>query len=436
MAEAGDPGGTPAVVAVDMGYGHLRAGQPLADRLGVPLLELDRPPLAGAEEQQQWQRVRWFHESTSRWSQLPMVGGAFRALLGAVTHIPQLYPRRDLSSPTAGTRYLARLTAGGLGRELVQYLVDHDAPLLTTFYAPAVVADHLGFPRVFCVVTDTDINRVWAPIEPARSRATYLAPSRRVVDRLKAYGVSPERIILTGFPLPHELLGGPDLEVARRNLAARLVRLDPRRSFLGESQDLVERTVGPLPSAEKGRAVTLTFAVGGAGAQAELAEQFLPSLRDLLQTARLRVVLIAGRRPEVAATFREAIETSELGEQLGRGIEILHAPAWTDYYRAMSTCLAETDLLWTKPSEMTFYAALGIPLVFSWPVGVHERYNRRWALESGAGLKQREVRHAGDWIAEWLEEGTLAAAAWSGFLRLPKQGLYRILDAVAGGGGR
>ena len=55
-------------------------------------------------------------------------------------------------------------------------------------------------------------------------------------------------------------------------------------------------------------------------------------------------------------------------------------------------------------------------------------------MESGAGIKQRDPRFAGEWIAEWLGSGTLAAAAWSGFLRLPKFGLYRILQAVAPGG--
>jgi hypothetical protein len=65
-------------------------------------------------------------------------------------------------------------------------------------------------------------------------------------------------------------------------------------------------------------------------------------------------------------------------------------------------------------------------------VGAQERYNRRWAVESGAGIKQRDPRFAGEWIAEWLSSGTLAAAAWSGFLRLPKFGLYRILAAFGG----
>jgi hypothetical protein len=91
--------------------------------------------------------------------------------------------------------------------------------------------------------------------------------------------------------------------------------------------------------------------------------------------------------------------------------------------------LAEADILWTKPSEMTFFAALGLPLVLAPAVGAQESYNRRWAVESGAGLAQRDPRFAGEWLAEWLADGTLAGAAWNGFTRLPKRGLFRILRA-------
>lgn len=38
-------------------------------------------------------------------------------------------------------------------------------------------------------------------------------------------------------------------------------------------------------------------------------------------------------------------------------------------------------------------------------------------------------------MREWLNEGTLAAA-WYGFLRMPKLGLYQIVERVAGRGSR
>lgn len=44
------------------------------------------------------------------------------------------------------------------------------------------------------------------------------------------------------------------------------------------------------------------------------------------------------------------------------------------------------------------------------PVGVHERVNRRWVRESGAGVKQRDPRFAGEWLADMLDDGALAAA--------------------------
>jgi len=76
--------------------------------------------------------------------------------------------------------------------------------------------------------------------------------------------------------------------------------------------------------------------------------------------------------------------------------------------------------------------ALAIAFVSAPPVGVHERYNRRWIREQGAGLKQRDPRYANQWLEEWLDDGLLGGAAWSGFMRLPKFGLYRILRLVSG----
>jgi hypothetical protein len=53
--------------------------------------------------------------------------------------------------------------------------------------------------------------------------------------------------------------------------------------------------------------------------------------------------------------------------------------------------------------------------------------------KTARGLKQRDPLHAAYWLREWLNEGTLAAAAWYGFLRMPKFGLYQVLERVGGG---
>lgn len=428
---AGRAATAPLVVAAEMGYGHLRAALPIAEALGVPVAQADRPPLAGPAEQAQWERVRGAYEFTSRLSQLPLAGGPLRWALERVTGIPGRYAERDLTGPTGGLRLVERLARRGLGEGLVATLRESGAPLITTFYVPALVADRADLQNdLWCVVTDTDANRVWAPIDAARTRLRYLVPTPEVGRRLRQFGVPSARIHFTGFPLPHGLVGGPAYPTLRRNLAARLVRLDPTRAFRREVGGDVAAFLGPLPAEEEGRPPLLTFAIGGAGAQAELARQFLPSLRPAVVEGRLRLALVAGVRAPARDALSAAVDHARLGGHLGRGVEVLYEPALATYLARMNELLARTDVLWTKPSELSFYAALGLPIICAPPVGVHERRNRRWVRESGAGVKQRAPERAGAWLLDLVAEGQLAAAAWSGYVRLPKGGLYRILEAV------
>ncbi len=424
----------PITCAIAMGYGHLRPAHALSELLGEPYLEVDRPPLAGPEEQKLWARTRTLYEGLTRLSQTPYAGGPLRYLLDGITAIPHLHPYRDLSAPTGGAQTLRWLAEKhGLGRGLVDTLRQSGRPLLTTFFAPAVIADLMGCEDVHCVVTDSDVNRIWAPLDTAKGKVRYFAPSQRVVRRLQAYGVPADRIEYSGFPLPHALLGGPELPTARANLAARLVRLDPQNAFRSSFRDELSQFLrAPLPAAQEGRPPHVTFAVGGAGAQQDLPARFLPSMAPALREGRLRLTLVAGVRAEVRDRFARWIEQS--GLEPGKHVDVLFEPEVNDYFVKFNQLLAGTDVLWTKPSEISFFAALGLPMVFSWPVGVHEQYNRRWVIEAGAGVKQRDPRFAAEWLADLLADGTLAAAAWSGFMRLPKFGLYKILErfGVAG----
>jgi hypothetical protein len=424
----------PLLVAIDMGYGHLRPAAALGALLGAPVQEMDKPPTGDAQDELYWRRARKLYEPLTRWSQLPVVGGPAQALLDTITHIPPLYPERDLSAATVGTDALVRAAKAGLSRQLAQQLREGGAPLLTTFYAAAVLSELHGAERVSCVVTDSDVNRVWAPVDGQKSRIVYFAPAHHTARRLRAYGVRAENVLVTGYPLPHELLGGPELTVARKNLAARLVRLDHRGEWLDAHAAEVERALGPLPAQERGRPPRLVFAVGGAGAQVGMVKAFLPSLRRLLEEGKLRLTLVAGRRPEVAARLREHLAAAGLEEGPRDGargsVEVLQRPDAWSYFEAFNQLLAETDVLWSKPSEITFFAALGLPLLVSPPVGVHEACNRRWAEEWGAALPQGEPSHAGEWLLDWLEDGVLAACAWAGFRHLPNKGLYKIAEAV------
>jgi hypothetical protein len=150
----------PIVVAVEMGFGHLRAADAVARALGRPLFHADRAPLADAGEQALWDRTRRHYERLSRWSSVPGLGLPFRALLDSITHIPELHPARDLSRPTVSTSLLERLVARGLGRGMLAALEREGAPLFTTFFATALAADRHGATEVDCLVTDTDLARV------------------------------------------------------------------------------------------------------------------------------------------------------------------------------------------------------------------------------------------------------------------------------------
>jgi len=417
------PSATPAVVAVEMGYGHLRAARPLAQVLGTEMLRADAPPLADEGEAAVWRRVKTSYESLSRGADLPLVGPAFRRALDALTDIPRLSTNADLTGPTAGTRMLRRLAQRGLGRGVVESLRASGRPLVTTFYAAAIVAAEAGIERVTCVVTDVDVNRVWVPEDPRGPRIVYCVPSARTAIRLRRYGVPEERILRTGFPLPPSLLGGPGLPVLRANLAARLRRLDPREKFLNVMREDVEAELGALPPAA-GTAPLLVLAVGGAGAQVPFAKELLRHLRPEVEAGRVRVALVAGTRREVADGFRET--TAALG--ITDRVEIVAADDFDAYADAFDALIARADVLWTKPSELSFYAALGLPLLLAPHLGRHERCNRRWLRERDAAFDARHPERAARDLAGRIADGALARAAWLAFTRLPRLGTYRIAE--------
>jgi hypothetical protein len=409
----------PVVTAIDMGYGHLRAASPLADALGVPMLRMDLPPLAAGVDARLWWRTRAMYEPLTRWSQIGVMAAPLRALLDRITAIPD--GAIELSGPTAGTRWMERAARRGAGRALAAHLRATGAPLVSTFYAGPILAELHGAERLHCVVTDVDVNRIWAPPEPAASRIHYYVPAEATRRRLESYGVAAERIRVTGFPLPDELVGGRDMASLKRNLAARLARLDPNRTLADLPAEL-----GALP--RDGSAPLVTFAIGGAGAQVGVAIELVHALADSVRAGKVRLALVAGCRPDVARQLRRGVAGAGL---LGHsGVELSQERDVLVYLRGFNAILARTDVLWTKPSELTFFAALGLPLIAASPIGMHEQRNLRWALDAGAALPQRDPRSAADWLLGSLDDGTLAMAAWNGYRELPKLGLYEIVDTV------
>lgn len=414
----------PVVTALDMGYGHLRAAASVASACGAEVVEADRPPFASDSETALWGRARRWYEALSRGADAWYAPGA-RALLDLVTGIPAPGSQRDDSAPNLAARQLDRLVRAGMGARLAARLRETGEPLVATFYAHAVAAETHGAERVHLVVTDSDINRVWAPADARRSRIVFFAPAETAAARLVSYGVARERICVTGFPLPPELVGDDDA-IARESLAARIARLDPSGAFRAARRDELTRALGDVPA---GRAdpPTVVFAVGGAGAQSGVARILLSAWHRHLANDQLRLVLVAGTRRRVAERFERWLREAGVGPSA----RLLFEPDFRSYYRSFNETLASADVLWTKPSELTFYAALGLPLVLARPLGVHERRNRDLALTLGAGVNGRASRETALRLPSLLADGTLAAAAWSGFSRMPRDGARRIAEELA-----
>jgi hypothetical protein len=181
-----------------------------------------------------------------------------------------------------------------------------------------------------------------------------------VVQRLKAYGVPDDRIFLTGFPLPLELLGGPELPTLKADLGQRLFHLDPHRKFWQRHGVNVEHHLGAENcTIRSDRVLTITYSIGGAGAMKEIGARIARSLKDQIFSGQVRLILAAGTKPAVI-TYYEAL-CRDIGAP-PEGIRVISAPSAEEYFVRFNEALRTTDILWTKPSELSFYAALGIPI--------------------------------------------------------------------------
>jgi hypothetical protein len=422
------------VVTADMGLGHQRAAHSLAYLAPSGILVAGSPDLTDKDEARFWRRLTWTYETLSRARGLPFVGGAVFSLLDNLLHIPPFYPLRDLSKPSLNNYLVDHLIRQGLGRGLLERLRSQVLPLITTFYAPALVADYARYAPVFSVICDADLNRVWVPSNATRSRIQYFAPCGRVMRRLRQYGVPDERIFITGFPLPRANIGGPGMETLKSDLLARLSRLDPRERFMSVFGSTVQEMLGERPRpAPAGTRVTVTFAVGGAGAQTEIGMMLAQGLKPGILDGRFRLVLVAGVNPLVEQVFQAIVTHVGLGPALGDGVRIVRGENKPEYFDRFDALMRETDILWTKPSELSFYSGLGIPIVMAPPIGSQEGKNMRWLMDKGAALPQYTPRQALEWLSDMLRDGVLAEKAFSGFIKTRKLGIYKIEEVLRTG---
>lgn len=416
------------VMSADMGYGHQRAVFPLQFIANGGLITAGKNDDSSEKEQKQWARLLNVYESFSRAHGIPFVGKPIFGLIDSLMHIPSFYPIRNLSSSTYQVDLLESNIKNGLCNGMLEKIKTKQLPLITSFYAPAIAADMNGYDPVYCIICDADINRVWVAKEPWESSINYFAPCGRAAQRLKSYGVPEERIFLTGFPLPLELIGD-NLSILKTDLAQRLQYLDPNNRFWAMHSRSVEHFLGRKNTRlKKERVLTISYAVGGAGAQREIGERIAKSLARRLSAGQIHLNLIAGIRTDVRDFFLD-VQRSVSPDH----ITVIYAPTLNEYFQQFNRAMRTTDILWTKPSELSFYSGLGIPIIMTPTIGSQEKFNRQWIHEIHAGMRQENPDFTDQWLFDLLDNGLIAEMAWSGFLKARKLGTQKILEVLETG---
>jgi UDP-N-acetylglucosamine:LPS N-acetylglucosamine transferase len=120
------------------------------------------------------------------------------------------------------------------------------------------------------------------------------------------------------------------------------------------------------------------------------------------------------------------VESAGLASCRQDSVEILFAAKPKEYFRRFENCLADTDILWTKPSELIFYAALGLPVLLAPPVGGQEHANRDWLLSNKAALDCGDSLAIDRRLEHLLATGELCRSAWNAYSRLDRNGSDRI----------
>ncbi|PIV45167.1 MAG: hypothetical protein COS25_01250 [Candidatus Nealsonbacteria bacterium CG02_land_8_20_14_3_00_37_10] len=413
------------VISVNMGYGHQRTAYPLKSLATEgKIINANDYPGIPKKDRETWETARRFYEFISKFKRVPLVGEFGFFIFDQFQRIISFYPKRDLSKPNFQLKQIFSLIKRGWGRDLIAKCKMQNAklPFISTFFTPAFMAEYFNYPgEIFCIVCDADISRTWAPFNPKASRIKYFAPNDRVVERLKLYGIREDNIFLTGYPLPQDLVGSENLEILKENLRYRLLNLDPQKRFFQHYEPLVEKHLGEL-SQESNHPLTLMFAVGGAGAQKEIGIKVAKKLAQKTKNKKIKIVLVAGIKEKTKEYFQKNTR--------GLDVEIIFEKDIENYFQKFNQALRQTDILWTKPSELSFYSALGMPIIIAPAIGSQEEFNKRWLLKSGFGDSQGNPSNTDQWLFDWLEKGYFAEHAMQGFIEGEKLGTLKIKEII------
>ena len=242
---------------------------------------------------------------------------------------------------------------------MLEKIREKPLPLITTFYAPAIAADIAGYGRVYCVICDAEVNRAWVAENPRTSKIVYLAPCGRAVRRLNQYGVPQREDLADRVSHPRGAAGRQEPRALKWDFGQRLRIPGPTGERFWPMHGLnVQHFLGAENCRlAKKRVLTITFGVGGAGAQTDIAlyDRAQPAGQDRQGRGELQ-------HPRRHQARGEGLPgAGPQGARPSADLDRLRGRRWRNTSAASPSACGPRDVLWTKPSELSFYCGLGIP---------------------------------------------------------------------------
>ena len=266
-----------------------------------------------------------------------------------VRHLPSVWGMLyDASSRTPSGAFSQKLrrAAERLGTRALTREIDAFAPdaVVCTHFLPAELLARRTkrgkFPApVWVQVTDFDLHGMWVQPEAAG----YFVANDEVKFRLRARGIDPARVHVTGIPI----------------MPAFAQRLD-------RAECAAEAGVAP------GKNTVLLMGGGaGMGGLDEVAARLLSLEADF------QLIVLAGKNQKALAALARLA-----GKHPGR----LFARGFTDKVERLMAC---SDLIVTKPGGLTTSEslALGLPMIVHSPIPGQEEHNADYLMEEGVALK-------------------------------------------------
>ena len=422
------------LISEEMGYGHQRTAFNLRNLAFKEIIQINNYKNIPLKDKIFWEINKESYYFVSKLTDIPIIGNfLFNIFLDRFQRIEDFYSdykgKKNKNFQLNSNYFYIKL---GFGKDLIQILKKENEkiPIISTFFMPAFLAEYHHYKgEIFCIICDTDISRSWAPFFPEKSKIKYFASTKRTAERLKRYGVKKENIYLTGYPLPPENLGDEKLTILKEDLKYRLLNLDPKRKFQKKYLPLIKKHLKELPK-NPNHNLSLMLSIGGAGAQKKFAEKILESLRDQIENNSINLTLIAGNKQKVNQYFLKIIEFFNLKERLNKNLKIIYKEDINSFFAQFNQELRKTDILITKPSELSFYAGLGLPILILPPIGHHEVLNKNWLIRKGAGIEIEDLKYIKNWLEDFLNAGLFFKAAISGFLEIRKLGTFKITKII------